>query len=121
MGELRTFYSLAALVVVGRSLVDLGQRQHGSDMIEPAALAKPVIVGPHTQNFADAMLKFRAAGAMIEVNNRDELYQQLRRLLDDADLRIQLGQRAADVVRNEQGATAAHVDLILKYLPPARD
>lgn len=118
MGELRTFYSLAALVVVGRSLVDLGQRQHGSDMIEPAALAKPVIVGPYTHNFADAMLKFRAAGAMIEVNNRDELYQQLRRLLDDADLRIQLGQRAADVVRNEQGATAAHVELILKYLPP---
>src|SRR5690606_10044041 len=67
MGELRKFYSLADVVFVGRTLVDLGHRQHGSDMIEPAALAKPVIVGPFTHNFADAMRKFRAAEAMVEV------------------------------------------------------
>src|SRR5439155_3933873 len=57
MGELRKFYALADLVVVGRTLVDLGSSQHGSDMIEPAALAKPTIVGPYTGNFADAMTK----------------------------------------------------------------
>ena len=61
MGELRKFYSLADVIFVGRTLVDLGEKQHGSDMIEPAALAKPVIVGPFTGNFADVMLKFRNA------------------------------------------------------------
>src|SRR6185295_12989890 len=40
MGELRKFYSLADVVFVGRTVVDLGSRQHGSDMIEPAALGK---------------------------------------------------------------------------------
>ena len=58
MGELRKFYSLATVVFVGRSLVDLGPRQHGSDMIEPAAMAKPVIVGPWTHNFSEAMARF---------------------------------------------------------------
>ena len=67
MGELRKFYSLADVVFVGRSLVDLGPRQHGSDMIEPAALAKPVIVGPFTANFAEAVRKFRDADAIMEV------------------------------------------------------
>src|SRR5580704_10462580 len=48
IGELRKFYAMADVVFSGRSLVDLGHRQHGSDMIEPAALAKPSIVGPFT-------------------------------------------------------------------------
>jgi len=63
MGELRKFYYMAEVVFVGRSLVDLGPRQHGSDMIEPAALAKPVIVGPYTGNFAEPMRKFTEADA----------------------------------------------------------
>src|SRR5688500_12380873 len=67
MGVLRDFYSIADVVLVGRSLVDLGPRQHGSDMIEPAALGKATIVGPYTSNFADAMIKFRAAQAVYEV------------------------------------------------------
>jgi len=48
MGDLRKFYSLARVVFVGRSLVPMG----GSDMMEAAALGKPVIVGPYTENFA---------------------------------------------------------------------
>src|SRR5207237_2238449 len=55
MGVLRDFYSIADVVFVGRTLVDLGPRQHGSDMIEPAALGRPVIVGRFTGNFAEAM------------------------------------------------------------------
>ena len=51
MGELRKFYSLAAVVFVGRSLAAMG----GSDMMEVAALAKPIIVGPHNENFADTV------------------------------------------------------------------
>src|SRR5438045_2935467 len=67
MGELRKFYSLADVCFVGRTLVDLGPRQHGSDMIEPAALRRPVIVGPYTANFAEAMNRFRQNESIIEV------------------------------------------------------
>src|SRR5258708_7146895 len=67
MGELRKFYALADVAFVGRTLVNLGPSQHGSDMIEPAALGRPVIVGPFTGNFAEAMNKLRAAEAVMEV------------------------------------------------------
>src|SRR5438067_3469846 len=73
MGELRKFYSLADVVFVGRSLVDLGPRQHGSDMIEPAALAKPIAVGPWTHNFAESMAKLREADAVREVTDAASL------------------------------------------------
>ena len=117
MGELRTFYSLATIVLVGRSLVDLGHRQHGSDMIEPAALARPTLVGPFTHNFADAMAQFRAADAIVEVTTPDDLYRAVDRLLSDEAARADLGRRAQQVVRTQQGATARHVDAILDYLP----
>jgi 3-deoxy-D-manno-octulosonic-acid transferase len=116
MGELRKFYSLADAVFVGRSLVDLGQRQRGSDMIEPAALAKPVICGPWTQNFADAVRQLKAAGGMIEVQTSHELESSLRRLLADAQEAVAMGNRAREVIRSQQGATARHVEVILNRI-----
>ena len=117
MGELRKFYSLAAVVFVGRSLVDLGPRQHGSDMIEPAALGKPVVVGPFTHNFAEPMNLLRGAGAVEVVNDGDQLRETLSRLLSDPTAAREMGRRAQEVVRREQGATARHVEVILKHLP----
>jgi 3-deoxy-D-manno-octulosonic-acid transferase len=117
MGELRKFYSLADVVFVGRSLVDLGSRQHGSDMIEPAALAKPVIVGPHTGNFAEVMNAFRSARAMREVHTAEQLQQQLLELLSRPDDARAMGSAACEVVRLHQGATRRHVEMILARLP----
>ena len=51
MGELRKFYGLATVVFVGRSLAPMG----GSDVMEVAGLAKPFLIGPHTENFAEAV------------------------------------------------------------------
>ncbi|HEY1629050.1 MAG TPA: 3-deoxy-D-manno-octulosonic acid transferase, partial [Tepidisphaeraceae bacterium] len=78
MGELRKFYSLADVVFVGRTLVDLGPKQHGSDMIEPAALGKPIIVGPFTANFDHAMRMLKAADAAMEVIDGQSLIQAVR-------------------------------------------
>jgi 3-deoxy-D-manno-octulosonic-acid transferase len=116
MGELRKFYSLADVVLVGRTLVDLGPRQHGSDMIEPAALAKSVIMGPFTGNFAEPMNAFRAARAIEEIQMPDELASVVDRLLSDSAESVAMGRRAQDVVRQGQGATQRHVDLILEQL-----
>jgi 3-deoxy-D-manno-octulosonic-acid transferase len=116
MGELRKFYSLAEVVLVGRTILDLGPRQHGSDMIEPAALARPVVVGPFTGNFAEVMNAFRAADAMAEVREPGELAPTIERLLADPGVAAEMGRRAQDVVRREQGATERHVALIRQHL-----
>jgi len=116
IGELRKFYALASVVFVGRTLVDLGYRQHGSDMIEAAALAKPVVVGPFTANFAEAMNCFRQADAMMVVQTPQELEQSIEILLSDPARATTIGRRARDVVKAQQGATERHADLILDTL-----
>jgi 3-deoxy-D-manno-octulosonic-acid transferase len=115
-GELRKFYSLADVVFVGRSLVDLGSKQHGSDMIEPAALARPVVVGQFTGNFADVMRRFRESDAMLIAANEADLYQHLMDLLAAPTKAAMLGKRAQDVVRREQGSTQRHIAVILDVL-----
>lgn len=123
MGELRAFYSLADVVFVGRTLVDLGASQHGSDMIEPAALGKPVIVGPYTGNFTEVMNRFREAGAMIEIRADAQttpakaLQEAIGSLLTSPARRNELGQKAQDIVRANQGATARNVEAILGFIP----
>jgi 3-deoxy-D-manno-octulosonic-acid transferase len=116
VGELRKFYALADVVFVGRTLVDLGPRQHGSDMIEPAALAKPTIVGPFTANFADAMECFLAGEAMTMVQDADGLGQAVATVLADPAAALQMGLRARQVVLQGQGATGRHVEVILDML-----
>jgi 3-deoxy-D-manno-octulosonic-acid transferase len=128
MGELRKFYSLADVVFVGRTLVDLGPRQHGSDMIEPAALARPTIVGPFTGNFAEVMNRFRAASAMREVASAmrevasaDELVGAVLEALGEPAVAAEMGALAQEVVRQAQGATARNVALILTELDRVRN
>jgi 3-deoxy-D-manno-octulosonic-acid transferase len=116
MGELRKFYSVADVVFVGRTLVDLGARQRGSDMIEPAALAKPVIVGRFTHNFADAMRRFVEADAIRVVGDAAGLGNAVAEVLASPERAAEMGRRAQDVVRREQGATARHVEVILGQL-----
>lgn len=120
MGVLRDFYAVADVVFVGRSLVDLGPRQHGSDMIEPAALSKPVIVGAFTGNFSEAMNRFRAAGAMLEATDEESLEQAVVVLLSTPLEAAAMGKRAGEVVKQEQGATARHARVILQILATKR-
>lgn len=101
MGELRKFYSLADVVLIGRTLVPMG----GSDPMEVAALGKPIIVGPYTENFADAIDKLQEAGAIALVNSPEELRARLGELLVDSKRREEMGERARSVVRQNQGAT----------------
>jgi 3-deoxy-D-manno-octulosonic-acid transferase len=113
IGELRKFYSFADVVFVGRTLVDLGPRQHGSDMIEPAALGKPVVVGPFTGNFAEPMSKFVESDAIRVVANEEELERITGVLLSTPDEGLAMAQRAVAVIRKQQGATLRHAEVIL--------
>lgn len=116
MGQLRKFYCLADVVFVGRSLVDLGPRQHGSDMIEPAALGKPVIVGPYTANFAEAVQKLRDARAIVEVVDGAALGKAVASLLATPEEAKEMGHRAQEVVKHEKGATSRHAEEVLALL-----
>ena len=89
-------------------------------MIEPAALAKPVIIGPYTHNFADAMRHFRSAHAVKEIDNAAALATAVTETLSAPSDAAAMGTRAKDVVRRQQGATARNVEVILGMLPAVR-
>jgi 3-deoxy-D-manno-octulosonic-acid transferase len=116
MGELRNFYGIADVVFVGRSLVDLGHRQHGSDMIEPAGLGRPVVVGEWTHNFAQPMRALRDDNAVRQVDGADALFDVLAGWLADPAAAAELGRRARDVIVANRGATKRHVDQIMRHL-----
>ncbi len=115
MGELRKFYSLADVVFVGRSLVPLG----GSDPMEVAALAKPVVVGPYTENFRLPVMALRTAGAICIVESPDALPVAVGAILQDGMVAAQLGSRAREVVINNQGATKQSVDAVVRLFEAA--
>ena len=115
MGELRKFYSLADVVFVGRTLVAMG----GSDPMEVAALGKPIIVGPHTDNFALPVQAFRDADAIRTVESAGTLPNAVAAIFEDPTAAIELGRRAQDVVRKNQGATERTAKAICEILTTA--
>ena len=111
MGELKKAYSLATVVVVGRSFGDL----HGSDMMEPVALGKATIIGPRYGDFADTAQKLLDAGGMLCVT-REALPRVLQELIVDASARQRLVDAALGVIRREQGATMRNEMLLRELL-----
>ena len=111
-GELKFFYEQADVVFVGKSLTAEG----GQNPIEPAALGKAVIFGPHMENFTDIARAFLAANAVVQVADAPQLEQALGDLLADAPRRASMGHTAKAVVADNLGAVTRTVDMILPYL-----
>ena len=111
-GELMNFYQHATVVFVGKSLTAKG----GQNPIEPAALGKPVVFGPHMQNFADVVRIFLAQDGAVQVRNADELEKTLGELLANPARCAELGRNAQKIVRENQGAVGRTVDLIVQQL-----
>jgi 3-deoxy-D-manno-octulosonic-acid transferase len=100
MGELAAACALGDVVFVGGSLVPLG----GHNVLEPAAAGKPVVVGPHMENFQEIADAFRAEGALVQVPDERALGEEVAALLGDAARRAELGRRAADLLARNRGA-----------------
>jgi 3-deoxy-D-manno-octulosonic-acid transferase len=112
MGDLQKFYKVATIIFVGRSLAPMG----GSDMMEAAALAKPVIVGPYTENFTETM-KFLSAGRGIEVvADGQQLTEIAQKLLTNTKAADAMAQNAQKVILENQGATRRTIDALLPLL-----
>ncbi|MBN2447015.1 MAG: 3-deoxy-D-manno-octulosonic acid transferase [Phycisphaerae bacterium] len=112
MGELRKLYALATIVFVGRSLVPMG----GSDVMEVAGLAKPILVGPYTENFEEAVNLLLAEGACRRVNSAEGLVAAVSDLMHHADRRRKMGQAGRAAIASRQGATARTVEQILEMI-----
>jgi 3-deoxy-D-manno-octulosonic-acid transferase len=100
MGELLRWYAAGDVAYVGGSLVPIG----GHNLLEPAALGKPVIAGPHCFNSPDPVALLSAAGALTTVENAPQLTRALEELLGDTALAHARGARAAEVVAANRGA-----------------
>jgi 3-deoxy-D-manno-octulosonic-acid transferase len=118
VGELAALYRFASAVFVGGSLVPKG----GHNILEPALYAKPIIVGPHMENFREiateflrreALIQLRAAGAQALTA---ELRDAFARLLSDKDYAEALGSNARRAIDENRGATARTVEIIAGYL-----
>jgi 3-deoxy-D-manno-octulosonic-acid transferase len=101
MGELRKFYALARVIFVGRSLVSMG----GSDPMEAAGLGKPVVTGPHMENFAQPVAALRAAGGLFVEADASAVAERVGQLLADPDGSTEAGMAGRQAVRANQGAT----------------
>ena len=105
------------IAIVGGSIDPIG----GHNPLEPAALGKPVVVGPYTFNFADITKQLLQAKAAIQVPNQQELERSLRELLDDPERRDAMGQAGVSLVKTGQGAVQRTLDLIDSALTEVTD
>ena len=102
MGELLFLYALADIAFVGGSLVANG----GHNLLEPAALGKPVLSGPHLFNFLEIAAQLRAAGALSEVVDADGLAQRVAQLWREPEATQAMRNAGLAVMQANQGALA---------------
>lgn len=107
MGELRKAYALADVVIVGRSFLGL----YGSDVMEPAALGKPVIIGTHHKDFANVVKALESEGGIVVTDKPGEVAAQL---LTNRSVARELAESARRVILSRQGATERHVEMLME-------
>lgn len=112
MGELPLFYAASDVAFVGGSLVTVG----GHNILEPAALARPIITGPHYFNFSEITKQFLKADAAIQINNAEELAETVIKLLKDPQQCVRMGETALQLMANSQGASKRLVNLIKRHI-----
>jgi 3-deoxy-D-manno-octulosonic-acid transferase len=107
-GELRDWYSVATIVFIGKSLTARG----GQNPAEAIVADRPVVFGPHMENFAGLARSLVAAGGAFQPNDEAALTRTLRALLRDESERGRLSRRARDVLGPHRGATARTAGLV---------
>jgi len=115
IGELAQLYQLATAVFVGGSLVDHG----GHNILEPAIFGKPIVFGPHMQNFKEIAEAFVANGAAVCVQSEHGLEEELLTLLTDPVRRARMGAAARALVEANRGAKEKTLTAIAELMPPA--
>ena len=109
IGELAGLFERATVVFMGGTL----PRRGGHNILEPAYFGKPVIVGPHMENFAAIMEEFSAADAVVKINGPDDLVGAVETLLDNPARAADIGARARELANSKRGTADRVVEQIL--------
>ena len=115
LGEMPLYYGLADAALLGGSFAPLG----GQNLIEAAACGCPVVMGPHTFNFAEAAEMAQAAGAAQRVESMEEGLRHAAALALDGERQAAAREAALRFARSHRGAAARTAAGVLALLPPA--
>jgi len=110
-GELRAWYELATVVFIGKSLSPVATG--GQNPVEPVFAGKPVLFGPHMDNFRAVVSRFLEADAAIEAKDEPALEAAIAGLLRDPARREAMARRARDIIAAHEGATERTAHLLL--------
>ncbi|MDE0838579.1 MAG: 3-deoxy-D-manno-octulosonic acid transferase [Kiritimatiellae bacterium] len=111
-GELPAFYASATLVYIGKTLFNHGAQ----NMLEPALMGKPVIVGPNTENFDDVVRILLDGEGLCQVQDEAGLHDAVQALMQSESQRTTLAQKAGEVLRPRQGVVDRSVDDMLPLI-----
>jgi 3-deoxy-D-manno-octulosonic-acid transferase len=112
IGELRSFYAVCDIAFVGGSLVKVG----GHNLLEPAAMKKPVIFSRYMFNFKEISEALISSGGGIMVKDKGELYAELNALLADGERAKSMGERAFRVIEANTGAAKKTIEAISRLI-----
>lgn len=112
IGELGRIYCVADVVFVGGSLIKHG----GHNVLEPAAHAKPIVVGPNMFNFKDAFALLSKVGACVQVQDAAGLSDELYRIVKDDELRKKMGDASMQVIVENRGAAVKTLHYLQELL-----
>ena len=110
VGELSTIYGISDIAIIGKSFKGSG----GQNPLEPAYWGKPILCGPHMENFP-VIKDFYREGAAFEVNE-EGLYQKLRELLMSPEKTKEIGFKAQQLYRRNAGVVEKAMEIIAGYI-----
>lgn len=109
IGELAALFERATVVFMGGTLA----RRGGHNILEPAYFGKPVVIGPHMENFAEITARFVNSGAVVQIDQPEMLGAAVGDLLDNPGGSADVGSRARELVMEQRGVADRIVEQIL--------
>ena len=100
IGELERIYGIAKISFVGGTLTPVG----GHNLLEPASFGRPVLFGPHTDNFVLMSQLLIEAGGGRRVRDGEDLFETVKALLSDPEKSNSMGRKAKKFVETSRGA-----------------
>lgn len=112
LGEMLKLYAISDWVFVGGSLVDVG----GHNILEAAVLNKPVLYGPHMQNFKEIARLVRSAHAGLQVKSSEDLLKHMKLLIQNPQEGLRIGENGQHLLEQNRGATHRTFEVIDRRL-----
>jgi 3-deoxy-D-manno-octulosonic-acid transferase len=117
IGELERIYGIGKISFVGGSLTPIG----GHNLLEPASFGRPVLFGPHTDNFVLMSQLLIEAGGGRRVRDGEDLFETVKELLTDREKSDRMGRMAKEFVETSRGALGRVMENIKGCLDETKD